>query len=71
VDVKLKILRYVAVQYHVEHPVRVPSNDQMNQARLMAIQSERIVRASVGLDEIQADDFTWMRYGKPASGLPK
>ena len=43
----------------------------MNQARLMAIQSERIVRASVGLDEIQADDFTWMRYGKPASGLPK
>ena len=27
VDVKLKILRYVAVEYHVEHPVRVPSND--------------------------------------------
>ncbi len=59
-NVKLKILRYVAVQYHVEHPVRVPSNDPMNQSRLMAIQNDRIVRATVGLDEIQADDFTWI-----------
>jgi glycosyltransferase involved in cell wall biosynthesis len=62
-DVKIKILRYVAVEYHVEHPVRVPSNDPVNQARLMEIQKNRIVRASVGLDEIRADDFTWMRYG--------
>jgi hypothetical protein len=30
---------------------------------LMEIQKNRIVRASVGLDEIRADDFTWMRYG--------
>jgi glycosyltransferase involved in cell wall biosynthesis len=63
VNVKLKILRYVAVEYHVEHPVRVPSNDPENQARLMEIQENRIARAAVGLDEIRADDFSWMRYG--------
>ncbi len=63
VNVKLKILRYVAVQYHVEHPVRVPSNDPVNQARLMAVQDKRIARASVGLDEIQPDDFSCTRYG--------
>lgn len=65
VNVKIKILRYVAVEYHVEHPVRVPSNDPVNEARLNAIRNERMVRASVGLDEIRTDDFTWKRYGSP------
>ncbi|MGH9704612.1 MAG: glycosyltransferase [Candidatus Acidiferrales bacterium] len=63
VNVKPKILRYVAVEYHVEHPVRVPSNDPVNEERLNAIRIERIVRAKVGLNEIRADDFIWKRYG--------
>jgi glycosyltransferase involved in cell wall biosynthesis len=60
--VKVKVLRHKFVEYHVEHAVRV-SGDPVNLARLEAIRKNRVVRAPVGLDEVEPSDFQHMVYG--------
>jgi glycosyltransferase involved in cell wall biosynthesis len=59
--VKIKTLRHKIVEYHVDHPVRVVS-DTINQARLIAVQENRIVRSPTGLAEICPGDFEHMQY---------
>ncbi len=61
VGVKIKTLRHKIVEYHVDHPIRVWS-DAANQARLIAVQTNRIARAPLGLAEIREGDFEHLRY---------
>ena len=61
--IRLRTLRHKIVEYHVEHPVRV-INDPVNQARLEMVQKQGIVRAPVGLAEIQEGDFEHHQYGR-------
>jgi cellulose synthase/poly-beta-1,6-N-acetylglucosamine synthase-like glycosyltransferase len=60
--VKIKTLRHKIVEYHVDHTVRVWS-DATNQARLIAVQKNRIARAPIGLTEIREGDFEHWVYG--------
>ena len=60
--VRIKTLRHKIVEYHVDHPVRVVS-DEVNQARLIAVQQNRILRAPTGLAEIREGDFEHRQYG--------
>jgi hypothetical protein len=60
--VKIKTLRNKIAEYHVDHPMRVWS-DAVNQARLIAVQTNRIARAPVGLAEIREGDFEHFQYG--------
>jgi GT2 family glycosyltransferase len=62
VGVKIRMLRHKAVEYHVEHPVRVV-NEPENQAQLEAVKTHRIARAPVGLAEIREGDFLHWKYG--------
>jgi glycosyltransferase involved in cell wall biosynthesis len=62
VGVKIKTLRHKIVEYHVDHPMRVWS-DAANQARLIAVQKNRIARAPTGLAEIREGDFEHWVYG--------
>ena len=60
--VKIKTLRHKIVEYHVDHTMRVWS-DATNQARLIAVQKNRIARAPIGLTEIREGDFEHWVYG--------
>lgn len=69
--VKIRTLRHRIVEYHVEHPVRVIS-DALNYERLAAVQTERRMRATVGLAEIREGDFEHRIYPSSGSnGAPK
>jgi glycosyltransferase involved in cell wall biosynthesis len=59
--VKIRTLRHRIVEYHVEHPVRVNS-DKLNYERLAAVQTHRLMLATVGLAEIREGDFEHMVY---------
>jgi len=65
VGIRIRTLRHVAVEYHVDHPVRV-INDLLNQERLQAVKTNRVVRAPVGLEEIREGDFERHEYGRAA-----
>jgi glycosyltransferase involved in cell wall biosynthesis len=58
---RVRNLRNKVIQYHLMHPQRTMEN-QANSDLLERTKRERIVRARIGLMEIQDNDFTLKRY---------
>jgi glycosyltransferase involved in cell wall biosynthesis len=66
--VRVRNLRNKVIQFHVMHD-KLPSVNPKNDALFERTKRERIVRAAMGLAEIQQRDFKLYRYGETSSNV--
>ena len=60
--VRIRNLRNRVIQYHLMHE-KLPSRNPASDTLFARTESEKIVRARAGIDEIRAGDFKLTRYG--------